>query len=71
MHTLFPYLLLGAFIVGIAAGVILARARYQLAEDRRLAEEENLAEVEELYAAWAAMRKGGRQPCGDKECPWK
>jgi hypothetical protein len=37
---------------------LLMIARCQLAEVRRQADEEELAEVEELYAAWAALRAG-------------
>jgi hypothetical protein len=58
MQVIFAVLLLGAFAMGIAVGVLLMIARCQLAEVRRQADEEELAEVEELYAAWAALRAG-------------
>jgi hypothetical protein len=51
-------MLLGALAIGIAVGVIMTIEHYRAVEARQHADEEELAEVEELYAAWAALRAG-------------
>jgi hypothetical protein len=62
MHVILAVLLLGELAVGIAVGVLLTSAWHQLAEARRQADEEELAELEQLYAAWAALRAGNHWP---------
>jgi Mn2+/Fe2+ NRAMP family transporter len=65
MHIIFVLLLLGMFAAGVAAGVTLTIARHQAITTRQNAYEEELAEVEELFAAWAALRAGVRIPPPD------
>jgi hypothetical protein len=70
MLFIFAVLFLGEFSAGIVLGILLTIARYQTAETRRQADEEELAELEELYAAWAALRAGVHQP-PPGHCPEK
>jgi len=62
MHAIFMVLLLAALAVGIAVGVLLTIIHYQAVESRQHADQAKLAEVEELYAAWAALRASTRRP---------
>jgi type II secretory pathway component PulK len=62
MHAIFIVLLLAALAVGIAVGVLLTIIHYQAVEARQHADQAKLAEVEELYAAWAALRARTRRP---------
>lgn len=65
-HIILVVLLLGTFATGIAAGVTLTIARYQAIVTRQDAYEEEMAEVEELFAAWAALRADARRtPSGE------
>jgi hypothetical protein len=67
MQMISALLALGGLGVGIVLGVLMTKARYQMAEVRRQAAEEELAQVEELYAAWAALKAGVHRPphgCG-------
>lgn len=65
MHVILAVLLLGEIAVGLAVGVLLTNAWHQLADAKRQADEEELAEVEQLYAAWAALRAGNYWPPSD------
>ena len=62
MPAIFIVLLVAALAVGIAAGVLLTIIHHQAVEDRQHADQAKLAEVEELYAAWAALKARTRRP---------
>jgi len=62
MPAIFIVLLVAALAAGIAVGVLLAVIHHQAAEARQHADQAKLAEVEELYAAWAALRARTRRP---------
>lgn len=62
MQIMSAFLALGGLGVGIVLGVLMMKARSQMAEVRRQAAEEELAQVEELYAAWAALKAGVHRP---------
>jgi hypothetical protein len=57
--------LLTMVAAGAVVGVLLTVRHYGHIEAERQAEEDRLAEMEELYAAWATIRKhppGGQGP---------
>lgn len=62
MAGIFLLAVLVAGAVGILVGIRLTIERYERIRAQRQADEERLAEVEELYAAWAALRNRDRQP---------
>jgi len=62
MPAIVIVLLVAALAAGIAVGVLLAVLHYQAVQARQHADQARLAEVEELYAAWAALRARTRRP---------
>jgi len=68
MHVIFAILLMGAFAIGVGAGVMLTIEHYEAVEARQHADEQELAEAEEQFAARAALRAGIRWPPSGN--PW-
>lgn len=57
MIVILVLVFLAALAAGAAAGCLMTIEHYERLAARQQADEEELAEVEELYAAWATLRR--------------
>jgi MFS superfamily sulfate permease-like transporter len=62
MGIIITLVAVATFVVGVVAGIVLTVEHYGRVRAQQQADEERLAELQELYAAWAALRRNDQRP---------